>query len=171
MVMMNTPAPTAPPSGPALQPQPIVSFVQFPPQTYGNPQPWGPPSPRMPPMQCWGCGQFGHMRNQCPQNSQYQGWATTPGVNRRGRGNFRGGHRGGYQQQSGYQQQPQTYGAPPQQAQGGYQPGPGHQGRHRGNQPQEGEEEVSGHKEIRTPTLPIFIKNSNEEAPGSVQDH
>lgn len=106
MVMMNTPAPTAPPSGPALQPQPIVSFVQFPPQTYGNPQPWGPPSPRMPPMQCWGCGQFGHMRNQCPQNSQYQGWATTPGVNRRGRGNFRGGNRGGYQQQGNISSNP-----------------------------------------------------------------
>ena len=28
----------------------------------------------------------------------------------------------------------------------------------------EGEEEVSGHKEIRTPTVPIFLTISNEEA-------
>jgi hypothetical protein len=63
MVMMNTPAPTAPPSGHVPQPQPIVPFVQFPSQIYWNPQLLGPPSFRMPPMQCWGSGQFGLIKS------------------------------------------------------------------------------------------------------------
>uniref|UniRef100_A0A4W5MLS8 ribonuclease H n=1 Tax=Hucho hucho TaxID=62062 RepID=A0A4W5MLS8_9TELE len=97
LVRMNTPVPVALFSGPGAAPQP---FVRFPPQAYGNPQPFPPPTPPMGPVQSWGCGQFGHIRNRCPQGPQYtRAWNPQPGFRRRRGGNYRGGNRGRYQGQ------------------------------------------------------------------------